>query len=100
MPWANGNPPSHIPAQVKRIVRNRQSNRCATYNAMVCTGQLDEFDHVINIKRLGVERHEANDPDNIQGLCKPCHRSKTRAESQAGRNNWKRTPEQHPGLTR
>lgn len=100
MPWVNGQPGSHIPASIKREVRERQHDRCNTINPTVCTGVIDEFDHIINIARLGIDRRDANDPTNIQGLCKPCHRSKTRSESQAARNRRKRAPYQHPGLRR
>ena len=88
---------SHIPEQVKRTVRTRQHHRCMVIDPHVCTGHIDQFDHIINVKTLGVDRRDANDPDNLQGLCTPCHKVKTQAEAKAGRNRWKRQPEQHPG---
>jgi 5-methylcytosine-specific restriction endonuclease McrA len=99
MVWQNGRPGSNIPARVKRIVRHRQANQCNTIDPNICTGEIQEFDHITNIATLGVERSQANDPDNIQGLCAPCHKVKTQREARAGQNRWKRKPERHPGLT-
>lgn len=99
MVWQNGGRGSNIPDSTKRIVRARQNNCCAGHDASVCTGLIDEFDHVINVKSLGIDRSQANHPDLLQGLCKPCHKKKTQAEAQAGRTKHLRTPPQHPGLT-
>lgn len=100
MAWTNGAPTNRIPAATKRRVRARQGNRCNTIDPTVCTGTIDEYDHIINIKTLGIDRAKANDIDNLQGLCAPCHKVKTQREAQAGRNRWKRRPEPHPGLAR
>lgn len=99
MPWANDQPGSHIPARMKRDIRDRQGDRCNTYSPAICTGSIDEFDHITNIARLGIDRRDANNPDNLQGLCKPCHRAKTQTESNRGRRNRRlRKPYPHPGL--
>ena len=74
-----------IPAAVKREVRDRQHDQCATYDPNVCTGVIDEFDHIINIKTLGIDRSQANDPAGIQGLCTPCHTAKTHGAAHRAR---------------
>ena len=99
MAWTNGGPGSKIPDRIKRTVRTRQGNRCNTIDLHVCTGTIDEFDHIVNVKTLGINRADANDPDNIQGLCRPCHTVKTQTEARAGQNRWRRPPPSHPGLT-
>lgn len=98
MTWTNRAPASNIPARIKRDVRQRQHEQCATIAPKVCTGAIDEFDHIINVKTLGIDRAEANDPNNIQGLCRPCHKVKTQQESLAARNRGRRTPTPHIGL--
>lgn len=94
--WANGQPASNIPIAVKRTIRARQHNRCAVFEPTVCVGTLDEFDHIVNVKTQRVDRQQANDPNGIQGLCVPCHKVKTQAESLAARSRGKRRPPVHP----
>lgn len=102
MAWDNGGPGSKIPAAVKRTVRDRQEDRCNTIDPTVCTDRIDEFDHIINVKTLGIDRAQANDPNSIQGLCLPCHKLKTQREARsaaAARAARGRHPtEAHPGL--
>ena len=100
MAWANGGPGSKIPAAIKRTVRQQQHDTCRTIDPTVCTGAIDEYDHIVNVKTLGINRPDANDENNIQGLCKPCHKVKTQREATAGHNRWKRPVEAHPGLAR
>lgn len=94
--WTNGGPGSKIPTPVKRTVRARQHNRCNTINPTICTGQIQQFDHIVNVKTQRIDRRQANDPNGIQGLCIPCHKVKTQAEAQAARARGKRTPPRHP----
>lgn len=96
MAWANGGAGSKIPTAIKRTVRQRQGGTCNTYDPRVCTGCIDEFDHIHNVKRLGIQRAEANDCNNIQGLCKPCHKRKTQHEAHEGRTRGRRKPPRHP----
>lgn len=96
MTWVNGGKGSHIPDTVKRVVRARQHNRCNIYHPDICTGHIDEFDHIINIKTLKVERHLANDLNNIQGLCTPCHKAKTQTEAQQAKHRHLRPQPKHP----
>lgn len=99
MAWVNGGPGSKIPIGVKREVADRQHHQCATHNPQVCTGAIDEYDHIINVKALGIDRAHANDPSNIQGLCIPCHKDKTQGEAaEARRRRRFRPAERHPGL--
>lgn len=99
MAWQNGGQGSKIPERIKRTVRHRQRNQCAGFDLSVCTGHLDEFDHIVNVKALGIARSEANDVDNIQGLCIPCHKKKTALEAVQGKRAKRfRKPAPHPGL--
>ena len=102
MAWDNGGPGSKIPVAIKNTVRDKQQDRCNTIDPTVCIGRIDEFDHITNVKTLGIERSQANDPNNIQGLCRPCHKVKTQCEARAAaaaRAARGRHPiEAHPGL--
>lgn len=106
--WANGGPGNNLAPHVKRAVKARQRARCAVYNPRVCTGTLDEYDHILNTAATGTPRDQAT-ADDIQGLCRPCHNAKTQREAVAarrarradrgGRSKMLRTPQPHPGLT-
>jgi 5-methylcytosine-specific restriction endonuclease McrA len=96
MAWTNGGEGSKIPDPIKRQVRARQHNQCNTYNPTLCTGRIDEYDHITNIKTLHTPRHLANDPNNIQGLCTPCHKTKTQTEATAGKRRHLRPRQPHP----
>ena len=101
MTWTNGGAGSKIPDKPKRIVRKRQNNRCAVYDPSVCTGSIDQFDHVVNLKSIGIARNDphANDPALLQGLCEPCHLKKSSREGHAAKRAKRfRKPLQHPGL--
>ncbi|WP_408629878.1 HNH endonuclease [Amycolatopsis aidingensis] len=57
-------------------------------------------DHITPVAEGG-----SDDESNGQGLCRPCHDTKTQAERQRGHTRWNQTrprqqrkPEQHPGL--
>ena len=99
MAWQNGGPGSKIPTRIKRQVQAQQQGRCNTINPAVCIGAIDEFDHINNVKALGIDRAEANDPGNIQGLCTPCHKEKTQTEAQTARRSGRRKPRPHPADT-
>jgi 5-methylcytosine-specific restriction endonuclease McrA len=97
--WTNGGAGSHIPERSKRAVRRRQHNSCAIIDASICLGTIDEYDHVVNLASLDIERRHANDPALLQGLCKPCHAKKTSAEGHAAKRAKRfRKPLEHPGL--
>lgn len=96
MAWVNGGEGSKIPEPIKRGIRARQHNQCNTINPQVCTGVIDEYDHIINVKQLRIERSQANNPNNLQGLCTPCHKHKTQAEATAGKRRHLRPKQPHP----
>lgn len=99
MVWDNTASGSHIPAKSKRVVNKRQNNRCINLDARICTGAIEDYDHVINLASIKVERSHANDPALLQGLCKPCHKLKTQQEAYHARWGRRyRKPERHPGL--
>ena len=99
MAWDRNKTGSNIPASVKRTVRDRQHGHCNTYRPEVCTGTIDEYDHIINVKATGKTRRELErNPDLLQGLCKPCHKVKIQAEAREGRmrRSGRRRPRVHP----
>lgn len=99
MAWDRNKTGSNIPASVKREVHDRQHGMCNTINPTVCTGTIDEYDHIINVKTTGKPRRQLErDPDLLQGLCSPCHTVKVQAEAVAGRQrrSGRRRPRVHP----
>lgn len=98
MAWENGGAGSKIPIGIKKLVRDRQGNQCVCLDSSFCTGQIDQFDHIVNIKALRIERKDGNDPNNLQGVCIPCHKKKIQQEALAGRRKHLRPPPPHPGL--
>lgn len=99
MAWERNKTGSNIPASVKAEVRDRQQGLCHTIDPTVCTGLIDEYDHIINVKATGQRRrHLERDPDLLQGLCTPCHKVKVQAEAREGqrRRSGKRKPRPHP----
>jgi 5-methylcytosine-specific restriction endonuclease McrA len=97
MPWVNGAPGSHIPERAKRTVRNRDQV-CQLQYPNICTGTIDEFDHIIGVKESHTDRPSTSTPEHLRGVCIPCHKKRTQQQATASRNRWKRQPEQHPGL--
>lgn len=59
-----------------------------------CTGYADQVDHDHSVATGGADL----DPANARAICEPCHRDKTRSESNRGQTAWKRKPEPHPAL--
>jgi hypothetical protein len=64
--WNNRNQGSHIPAKSKSVVRLRQNNRCMCRDPAACGGAIDEYNHVVNVKSLRIERAQANDPASFR----------------------------------
>lgn len=99
MVWERNKTGSNIPASVKRTVHDRQHGLCNTYDRTVCTGRIDEYDHIINVKATGQTRRQLeHDPNLLQGLCHPCHGVKIQTEAAEGRirRSGKRRPRTHP----
>ena len=70
--------------------------RVIAYNALElryndCLGIATEVDHIVGVAKLGVDRGRANDPANLQAVCTPCHRRKTRREAAEGSAAHNRT---------
>jgi hypothetical protein len=98
MTWTNGGPGNPIPRKVRRAVYVRQHGLCAVYDPRVCTGQLDEYDHIVNTATTHIPRHLCTAHD-VQGLCHNCHVLKTQGEAKAGKRAKRfRPPLPHPGL--
>lgn len=91
MTWEN--PSKGAPRNIRQKILNRDSHQCVKCGA---TQDL-EVDHIHNVAQGGT--HHLN---NLQTLCKPCHREKTRKEMRAGhqarKNRTKYPTEPHPGL--
>ena len=99
MAWSNNKTGSNIPARVKAEVHRRQHGLCNTIDPNVCTGLINEYDHIVNVKTTGQARRDLErDPDLLQGLCTPCHKVKIQAEAKAGqaRRAGRRRPRPHP----
>lgn len=73
----------------------------------ICTQVSTIADHIVGVEdalAAGWGPADIHDPSNGQGVCEPCHRVKTAAEQQRGRQRAtqqqrsRRTIEQHPGL--
>jgi 5-methylcytosine-specific restriction endonuclease McrA len=98
MTWTNGGPGNRIPRRVRRAVYVRQHGRCNVYDPSVCSGSLDEYDHIVNTAVSGIPRSQCSAND-VQGLCSPCHNAKTQVEARHGKRAKRyRPPLLHPGL--
>jgi hypothetical protein len=61
----------------KMFILERQNNRCAQCNISLSTnGSNWELDHIVSVYHGG----RMFDPTNRQGLCKKCHKLKTKNE--------------------
>ncbi|WP_431832068.1 HNH endonuclease [Corynebacterium accolens] len=88
------NPSRGAPHHLRTAARQRDNNRCVN-----CGSPSNlEVDHIKNVANGG-----SHDLDNLQTLCRPCHRKKTQQESKnaraakLSRRKLPRAP--HPGLS-
>lgn len=92
---STGFPPAARRAILARDRRCRCSGcrRCASSG---CRRPSTTADHITPVAEGG-----SDGVDNGQGLCSPCHDTKTQTEAARGRarNAPRRQPERHPGLT-
>ena len=91
MPWDNSNRRAQLPpnwAAIRaQILRRDPTCRACNYNASV------DVDHITP--------GDNHNPDNLQGLCRHCHKLKTITErplSGSAYKSPKRPPEAHPGI--
>jgi len=100
MSWVERGVSNRIPVSVRRAVRERDGNECQLrYDG--CTFVAEEIDHVVNVASTGMGRQQVNrrvTADDLQCVCRSCHRVKTAREISVGRNAYKRRSERHPGL--
>lgn len=91
MTWEN--PSKGAPQHLRKKALHRDHHQCTQCGA---THNL-EVDHIHNVASGGTHHI-----DNLQTLCRECHREKTRREMRAGHQNRKNRAkypkEQHPGL--
>ncbi|MFW9156242.1 HNH endonuclease [Corynebacterium striatum] len=87
------NPSGGAPQHLRKAALNRDHHQCVQCGNTECL----EVDHIKNVASGG--GHNLN---NLQTLCKTCHREKTRSEMRKGHqtraNRAKYPKEQHPGL--
>lgn len=70
-----------------------------------CLGQATELDHIMSVAELGVDHPYLDDPDNLRGVCRPCHARRSEAQKLVGiraynarRAARKKLPQKkHPG---
>lgn len=80
MTWGQG---SNIPKRIKDQVR-RRDNVCQLRYSGICTGLIDEFDHIHGLADHALNRDTVRSASDIQGVCTPCHRKKTEGQRKAG----------------
>jgi 7-keto-8-aminopelargonate synthetase-like enzyme len=93
-----------VPKRVRQVVLDRDP-WCKLRYGGVCTGRSTQADHIVNVASQGVHRSQAVDPADMQGVCAPCHKVKSRREQVAAtaahnkaRAARRRQPVQpHPG---
>lgn len=75
----------HVPIAVRRAVRRRDGDTCQLgYEG--CTGQYQELDHIDGLAaRGGVLRTSALTIDELQCVCRSCHKVKTQWQAKVGR---------------
>lgn len=94
MPWqgTGRGTGSDVPKAVRRAVRLRDQDTCQLgYDC--CTGTYEELDHIIGVAARGVDRMDTLTVEELQCVCRPCHKRKTQWQAQQGRALGKREPE-------
>lgn len=96
-----------FPTRTRRRILHRDPT-CKIAIDGICTEVSTIADHIIGVEdALAADwaLPDIHDEANGQGVCSPCHRVKTAAEQQRGRQRAtqqqqrsKRATEQHPGL--
>lgn len=96
--WANSTRTQDLPHDwaARRVRILRRDPHCTLALPGTCTGTSTEVDHI--------NGRTDHDDTNLQGVCSPCHKTKTQTEATAGRAAARaRKPRQrpkprHPGL--
>ena len=90
-------PLPHNWAQLRRLVLNRDGQRCTwTTNGERCTERATDVDHIIPASQGGTD-----ELDNLRALCRWHHERKTAREANAARVKIaprRRAGESHPGM--
>lgn len=94
MPWqGNGRGTStHIPRRVRRAVILRDQGQCQL-GYVGCTGVYEELDHVVGVAARGLDRMQTLTVDELQCVCRPCHKKKTAWQAKVGRGLGECEPE-------
>ncbi|AZG44818.1 hypothetical protein D7316_01409 [Gordonia insulae] len=101
MPWqgTGAGTGSHIPRRVRRAVILRDQGLCQLgYEG--CTGFYQELDHVVGVAVRGVERTHTLTVEELQCVCRACHKRKTAWQAKAGRGLGEREPQRDHRLGR
>jgi 5-methylcytosine-specific restriction protein A len=97
MAWEGSTSKGFPPATRRRILQRDPMCTCTGCRACGngCTRASTDADHIVEVSDGG-----SHDEANGQGLCHPCHTSKTTAHAARARRKASpnRRPEQHPGL--
>lgn len=81
MTWGQG---SRISKRVKDQVR-RRDKVCQLQVPDICTGRIDQFDHIEGLAEQGRQRNDRPaTPCELQGACAPCHKHKSEQQRLAG----------------
>lgn len=85
--WMTWGQRSQIPQSVKNTVRRRDGAKggCQLRYPGICTGRIDEFDHIDGLADQGRQRNDRPvTAEELQGVCEPCHEHKTEQQRLAG----------------
>lgn len=95
MAWSNT---GHVQPLTRRRILNRDNHTCTACGYHDPSGVGLEIDH-----RDNTRNNNYNTDQNLQTLCKPCHRRKTLRETKQGHQaratRGRHPTERHPGLT-
>lgn len=73
--WRGRTDDSRVPPRVKLRIYFRYRGRCQSCIRKLATGDVPQFDHIIALANGGT-----NSETNIQLLCSPCHKAKTKKD--------------------
>lgn len=91
MSW-DGKRRATLPSDWRKIRARilRRDPLCRIADPHLCTGRSTEVDHI-----GAPDNHH---PDNLRGVCTPCHKARTQAQAQAARKPQARPKPPHPGV--
>jgi len=73
--WIGNTPETSAPRRAKIRILERQDEKCTSCGIQLGEIMKPEFDHIIALVNGGENRES-----NLQALCKPCHKNKTKLD--------------------